>query len=179
MCDKKAMTRKRILEAATTALIRRGPLAPAVAEVMAAVGLTVGRFYAHFESKEALMLEAFRSLLERRRQLLRQLDGSLSAEGRRVLSAAFYLSRKHRDAGSDACPLLSTLAEIGRLSEPFRAVLVEHVELMVAELAGSPEDTDKVLADLALMVGGLALARALGDGALSDQILRAAKLAVL
>ena len=27
------------------------------------------------------------------------------AEARRVLTAAFYLSRKHRDAGTDACPL--------------------------------------------------------------------------
>lgn len=36
-----------------------------------------------------------------------------------------------------------------------------------------------MLADLALMVGGLALARALGMGELSDRALRAAKLAVL
>jgi TetR/AcrR family transcriptional regulator, transcriptional repressor for nem operon len=179
MSDKKAKTRERILGAATAALIRRGPLEPSVGEVMGAAGLTVGGFYAHFESKEALMLEAFRELLGRRRQLLRQLDDSLSAEERRVLAAAFYLSRKHRDAGSDACPLPSTLGELSRLPEPFRSVLAEHIELMVAELAGSPEDRDKALADLALMVGGLALARALGDGELSDRILRAAKSAVV
>jgi len=179
MSDKKARTRERILGAATSALIRRGPLDPSVGEVMNAAGLTVGGFYTHFESKEALMLEAFRDLLGRRRKLLRQLDDSLSAEERRVLAAAFYLSRKHRDAGGDACPLPSTLGELSRLPEPFRAVLVEHIELMVADLAGSPEDADKVLADLALMVGGLALARALGNGELSDRILRAAKSAVL
>ena len=50
---------------------------------------------------------------------------------------------------------------------------------MVAQLAASPEDTDKALADIALMVGGLALARALGPGELSDRLLRAAKSAVL
>lgn len=179
MSDKKARTRQRILGAASAALVRRGPLQPGVAEVMESAGLTVGGFYAHFESKEALMLEAFRDLLGRRRQLLRQLDDSLTAEERRVLAAAFYLSRKHRDAGSDACPLPSSLGEISHLPEPFRLVLVEHVELMVAELAGSPEEADKVLADLALMVGGLALARALGAGELSDRVLRAAKSAVL
>ncbi|MDX5332842.1 MAG: TetR/AcrR family transcriptional regulator [Gammaproteobacteria bacterium] len=179
MHEKKVRTRGRILDAATAALIRRGPREPSVGEVMGAAGLTVGGFYGHFESKEALMLEAFGQLLARRRQLLRQLDDSLGAEERRVLTAAFYLSRKHRDAGTDACPLLSALAEMGRLPEPFRAVLTEHVELMVAELAGSPEEADQVLADLALMIGGLSLARALGDGELSDRVLRAAKSAVV
>ena len=179
MHEKKVRTRGRILDAATAALIRRGPREPSVGEVMGAAGLTVGGFYGHFESKEALMLEAFGQLLARCRQLLRQLDDSLGAEERRVLTAAFYLSRKHRDAGTDACPLPSALSEMGRLPEPFRAVLTEHVELMVAELAGSPEEADQVLADLALMIGGLSLARALGDGELSDRVLRAAKSAVV
>ena len=75
--------------------------------------------------------------------------------------------------------LLGRLGQMGRLPEPFRAVLTEHVELMVAELAGSPEEADQVLADLALMIGGLSLARALGDGELSDRVLRAAKSAVV
>ncbi|MDD0842582.1 TetR/AcrR family transcriptional regulator [Pseudomonas sp. Gutcm_11s] len=179
MSDKKAKTRERILDAATAALIQRGPLEPVLGEVMSAAGLTVGGFYGHFASKDSLMLEAFRQLLERRRQMLSRLDDSLNAEERRALAAAFYLSRWHRDAGGDACPLPSTLGEVNRLPEPFRAVLIEHVELMVAELAGSPEDADKALADLALMVGGLSLARALGEGELSDRVLRAAKSAVL
>jgi len=65
------------------------------------------------------------------------------------------------------------------LPECFREALNEHVELMVAQLASSPEDTDKALADIALMIGGLAVARALGPGELSDRILRAAKTAVI
>ncbi|WJN57990.1 TetR/AcrR family transcriptional regulator [Pseudomonas sp. SO81] len=179
MSDKKSRTRERILDAATSALIERGPIEPSVGEVMGAAGLTVGGFYAHFESKDALMLEAFTQLLARRRERLKQLDDSLSAQDRRVLAAAFYLSRKHRDAEVDSCPLPSSLGELSRLPEPFRRVLVEHTKLMVAELAGSPEDADKALADMALMIGGLALARALGDCELSDRVLRAAKSAVI
>jgi hypothetical protein len=68
---------------------------------------------------------------------------------------------------------------MGRLPDDFRKVLNEHIELMLAQLATTPEDTDKALADLALMVGGLSLARALGAGELSDRLLRAAKSAVL
>ncbi len=125
------------------------------------------------------MLEAFRQLLGQRRESLKQMDSGLSAVERRTLAAAFYLSRKHRDATEQACPLPSALSELERLPEGFRAALAEHVELMVAQLAANPEESSRVLADIALMVGGLALARALGPGELSDRVLRAAKAAIV
>ncbi|WP_300635289.1 TetR/AcrR family transcriptional regulator [Pseudomonas sp.] len=178
MSDKKAHTRERILQAASAALIQRGPAEPSVGEVMGAAGLTVGGFYAHFESKDALMLEAFTQLLAKRRAAIQEIDPELTGEERRSLVAAFYLSRKHRDSTTQACPLPSTVGEMGRLPEEFREALREHCELMAAQMAASPEDSDKALADMALMVGGLALARALGPGELSDRVLRAAKSAV-
>jgi hypothetical protein len=106
------------------------------------------------------------------------MDAELTGEERRALVAAFYLSRKHRDSTENACPIPASIGELGRLPDPFREVLNEHIELMAAQLAASPEDADKALADIALMVGGLALARALGPGELSDRVLRAAKSAV-
>ncbi|AZP71426.1 TetR/AcrR family transcriptional regulator [Pseudomonas poae] len=178
MSDKKAQTRERILQAASAALIQRGPAEPSVGEVMGAAGLTVGGFYAHFESKDALMLEAFTQLLARRRASIDDMDAQLTGEERRGLVAAFYLSRKHRDSTVHACPIPATVGEMSRLPDEFRQALNEHCELMAAQLAVSPEDTDKALADMALMIGGLALARALGPGELSDRVLRAAKSAV-
>ncbi len=179
MNDKKAKTRERILDAARSALIQHGPADPSVNQVMGAAGLTVGGFYAHFDSKDALMLEAFSQLLGERRALLSQVDPALDGPARRALVAAFYLSRKHRDAKVDACPLPTSLSEMTHLPDTFREVLAEHIELMTAQLVDSPEEADKFLADLALMVGGLALARALGTSDLSDRVLRAAKSAVI
>jgi TetR/AcrR family transcriptional repressor of nem operon len=179
MSEKKAQTRGRILAAAAEVLLQRGPADPSVGEVMGAAGLTVGGFYAHFESKDALMLEVFQQMLCQRRERVGQLDSSLSGHERRVLLAAFYLSRKHRDAREQGCPLPSSIGELARLPEGFRAVLAEHVELMTAQLTGSPEESNQALADIALMVGGLALARALGPGELSDRVLRAAKSAIV
>ncbi|MDR0210670.1 MAG: TetR/AcrR family transcriptional regulator [Pseudomonas putida] len=179
MSDKKSKTRERILEAACSALIQHGPADPSVSQVMGAAGLTVGGFYAHFDSKDELMLEAFRQLLGERRALLAQVDPSLDGAGRRALVAAFYLSRKHRDAQEHACPLPTALSEMQRLPETFREVLAEHLELMTAQMVDRPEDVDKAFADLSLMIGGLTLARALGDTELSDRILRAAKSAVI
>jgi len=179
MNDKKTKTRERILDAASAALVCRGPDQPSVNEIMGAAGLTVGGFYAHFDSKEALMLEAFRHLLKQRQASVARIDDQLPGPERRALLAAFYLSRKHRDGRDYACPLPSTVGEMSRLPESFQEVLAEHLEMMVAQLSSSPEDADKVLADVALMVGGLTLARALGDGELSDRVLRAAKSAVI
>ncbi|WFS20805.1 TetR/AcrR family transcriptional regulator [Pseudomonas sp. 905_Psudmo1] len=179
MSGRKSETRKRILAAAGRVLAERGPGDPAVAEVMAEAGLTVGGFYAHFASKDALMLEAFRQLLRVRRDRLAQVDQSLTGRERRVLLAAFYLSRRHRDDADERCPLPSSLAEIARLPGGFRQTLAEHIELITAQMSGTPEEGDVALADLALMIGGLALARALGPGELSDRVLRAAKSAVM
>ena len=159
-------------------MVRRGPLEPSVAEVMGAAGLTVGGFYAHFQSKDALMLEAFRHLLSSRRAKLKHFDPDMPFSERRQLVAAFYLSRKHRDSEEPGCPIPSSLGDMAQLPESFHEALAEHLELMVAELAERPEDADTVLADIALMVGGLALARALGPSDLSDRVLRAAKKAV-
>ncbi|MDH1281229.1 TetR/AcrR family transcriptional regulator [Pseudomonas chengduensis] len=179
MSGRKSETRKRILAAAGRVLAERGPGDPAVAEVMAEAGLTVGGFYAHFASKDALMLEAFRQLLRVRRDRLAQVDQSLTGRERRVLLAAFYLSRRHRDDADERCPLPSSLAEIARLPDGFRQTLAEHIELITAQMSGTPEEGDVALADLALMIGGLALAWALGPGELSDRVLRAAKSAVV
>ncbi|PKQ39442.1 TetR family transcriptional regulator [Pseudomonas sp. YY-1] len=179
MIERKRETRQRIIAAAGRELAERGPGDPAVAEVMAAAGLTVGGFYAHFASKDALMLEAFRQLLAVRRGRVVEIDQRLKGRERRVLLAAFYLSRRHRDDADERCPLPSSLAEISRLPEGFRQALAERTELMVAHMSAAPEEADVALADLALMIGGLALARALGPGELSDRVLRAAKAAVV
>ncbi len=178
MSERKTKTRQRILEAASGLLVERGPADPAVAEVMAVAGMTVGGFYAHFASKDALMLEAFRQLLARRRDRLAAVDAGLNGVERRALLAAFYLSRKHRDALDERCPVPSSIGEIERLPEGFRQALAEHVQLLAAQMSETPEEADIALADLALMVGGLALARALGPGELSDRLLRSAKSAI-
>ena len=52
-----------ILESAARLLRERGISGARVADVMKGAGLTVGGFYAHFGSKEALVDEAFRWLV--------------------------------------------------------------------------------------------------------------------
>src|SRR5439155_9525196 len=55
---KKEQTRERILRAAARAIRRHGYEGVGVAEVMKEAGLTHGGFYAHFDSRDALLAAA-------------------------------------------------------------------------------------------------------------------------
>lgn len=179
--QQKQQTRRRILNSATRALRTRGLGSPSVGEVMGDAGLTVGGFYAHFDSKDALMLEALEEVLAERRGYWEAQVPAGTTEERRKLAARGYLSRKHRDMGEACCPLPAILAEIPHLSDGFRAVLERHLQALARQMTAgndAPEERRAALADLATMVGGLTLARALGPTAFSDEILSAAKSAI-
>ena len=57
--EHKSETRGRILETASAAIRERGVAGIGVAQVMEAAGLTHGGFYAHFDSKDELVADAF------------------------------------------------------------------------------------------------------------------------
>ena len=56
--SKKEQTRERILQSAARAIRKHGYEGVAVADVMKDAGLTHGGFYAHFESRDALLAAA-------------------------------------------------------------------------------------------------------------------------
>ena len=178
--DQKTETRKRIVDSATKAIRERGLDDPSVGEVMAGAGLTVGGFYAHFENKDAVMLEALNALFdERSDEGLEQLPKT-TGEERRHAAARGYLSRKHRDATDARCALPAILSELPHAAEPFRAALERYLEQWVSALhdASEPDGRKKAIADLAMMIGALSIARALGPTTFSDELLAAAKAAI-
>jgi TetR/AcrR family transcriptional repressor of nem operon len=58
-------TRSRIVEAASDGLRQRGANGISVVDLMKLAGLTHGGFYTHFESREALVVEAFALAMDR------------------------------------------------------------------------------------------------------------------
>ena len=64
-----AQHRMRIMEAAAKLFRQRGFEAVTVAEIMKAAGLTVGAFYGHFPSKEALIAASVGSALPKAPEL--------------------------------------------------------------------------------------------------------------
>jgi len=176
--DRKEATRRRILEAAAHLFRERGYASTSVSDVMEHLGLTVGGFYAHFESKEALLSEVVAESMVRTRDVL--LLGLEQVEGiafvREVTQR--YLSRFHRDHPEHGCVLPTLAAEVGRHGSGPREAVEQYLREMTDLLAkkASPRfdafsAEEAALALTALSVGGILLARAVKDEALSDTIL--------
>jgi len=178
---RKRRTHEAILGSATTLVRERGIKASSVADVMRGAGLTVGGFYAHFPSKEALFVESIHGAAREtwERFLATLPDGTARERARAVVRG--YLSRVHRDSPASGCPLPAVAAEAAREGEPYRSALAEAIGRVVDELAAllapAPDARERALGLLSIMYGALSLARAVGGTALSDELLLAARAA--
>ena len=176
--DQKERTRGDILASASRLLRERGIGGASVAEVMKGAGLTVGGFYAHFASKDELVDASLRHAM---RQMWDQLLPTVgSARGAEAVAAIVrrYLSRSHRDHPAEGCPLPAVVGDAAQASPMIRDALADelgrHADTLGALLHGERR-RHQALALVALMYGGLGLARALAGTPLSDEILEACR----
>ncbi len=179
--DQKDRTHSTILQSAARLLLQKGISGARVLDVMKGAGLTVGGFYAHFTSKEALVDDALlKTATQMRAQLFAKLDEKPAASRAEVVLKR-YLSAAHRDAGAIGCPLPAVVGEVATTAPEHAPALAVQVEQFADELAGHlPSDAPLskrqiALAFVSLMFGGLTLARALRGTALSDDVLRACR----
>lgn len=172
--EAKAKTRQAILRSAKQLLRARGLDGASVATVMQGAGLTVGGFYAHFESKESLMEEALVDSMSELREVLCAGADSRDDDARLRDALARYLNTKHRDAPERGCPLPALAGDLAEDEGPLRDALAAQLEAHAAALA-TRAGRDDALGALSLMVGALTLSRAVRGTPLSGAILRAAK----
>lgn len=176
--EHKERTRERILSAAGELFRREGFAGASVDRVMRAAGLTVGGFYAHFDSKQDLFIETLRRTLAQRRR--RWLEGLEDLRGDEFLRhfVRRYLSRIHRDSVEEGCPLPSVLSEIARGEPELRRALAEEIEKLLDEVVprlDGPGARQRALGALGTCFGALALSRATAGTPLSDECLLAAR----
>jgi TetR/AcrR family transcriptional repressor of nem operon len=162
-----AKTRARIVAAAAELFRARGIEATSVADVMSSVGLTVGGFYRHFESKDALVAEA-----------IERASREVAARGPGGLDG--YLSDAHRRHPGRGCPVAALCSEVPRGSKTTKAAFTDALERLLGDVkaampAGSRGDRRKVLFTASAAVGALVLARATHDDSLSDELLSAVR----
>jgi len=180
--DQRHDTHTRILASAGRLLRARGLAATSVADVMKGAGLTVGGFYAHFASKDALLAEVLRgAAAAMRSRLFADLDDR-DANARFELLLRRYLSRAHRDDAEAGCPLPAVVGEVATHGDAQREVLAEVLAMLdeglATQLQGAvPTARARVFAVglASLLYGGLTLSRAVRGTGLSDEILRASR----
>jgi len=179
--EQKERSHETILESAARLVRERGISGAGVAEVMKGAGLTVGGFYAHFASKQELMDEALRRTGAVLRERLFVRIDEKPPDDRAEVILKRYLSAAHRDAGTLGCLLPAVVGEIATTAPEHGTVLAEQIDALSSRLEAclpkgrGPSRRVLALGLLALMVGGLSLARALRGTALSDEVIRACR----
>ncbi len=180
----KHAARERILEAASERLCSEGLGGAAIAAVMRDADLTHGAFYAHFANKDALAAAALGHALASNRERWvgdEQLGRDESWPQRLKRLAKRYLHIKHRDDWASSCALGALAGESARSGPAFQATFAEELKRSLDAICQgdfAKADTpiqQQSLAFMALCVGGITLARAVGDDDISDDILSACR----
>ena len=172
----KAQTREQILRRASQAFREYGS-GVGIGEVMKELGLTHGGFYRHFESKDELLIEAISLGLA---EIADKLDRiAQQAEPGRELEAIItsYLSQEHLRHPETWCALATLAPDIARQSAALRkrleGAMMGYMQKMAKYMPGS-SDQERAATFLILfsgMAGAMAMARAMGDKDLREQML--------
>src|SRR5437868_13219069 len=118
--DHKQETHARIVKKASVRLREKGAHGIGVADLMKEAGLTHGGFYAHFDSREALVVEAFGYAMDRATERWRKLAEQMPPEKRFGSIVESYLTPLHRDDAGNGCAVPALGAEIARESPKTR-----------------------------------------------------------
>src|ERR1700742_3454150 len=133
--EHKAETHERIVKQASVRLREKGAHGIGVADLMKEVGLTHGGFYAHFDSREALVIEAFGYAMDRGYERWRKIAEETPPEKRLATIVDSYLTASHRDDPGRGCAVPSLGAEIARESPKTRKAFAAKLEQMIDMIA--------------------------------------------
>ena len=183
--EHKQETHARIVKKASVRLREKGAHGIGVADLMKEAGLTHGGFYAHFDSREALVIEAFAYAMDRSTERWRKVAEQTAPDKRLATIVDNYLTPVHRDDPGHGCAVPTLGAEIARESpktrKAFAAKLEQMIDMMADQVLDVPRKVARkqAIAALTTMMGTLVLSRIAGNGEFSDEILGAGREAVL
>ena len=183
--EHKQETHERIVKRAAVRLREKGAHGIGVADLMKEAGLTHGGFYAHFDSREALVIEAMEHIMQRSTERWRKLGEQAPPEKRLATIVDSYLNSAHRDDPGHGCAVPTLGAEMARESPKTRKAFATKLEQMIDMLASlipdlPPKAARKhAMATIATMMGTLVMARIAGNSEFSDEILAAGREAIL
>jgi AcrR family transcriptional regulator len=182
--SRKELSHERIVATAARAIRRGGFHGIGVADIMKEAGLTHGGFYAHFSSRTALLAEALARAGRDSAHRVAQATAARQARGASAFRAFVegYLSDRHLGDIEGGCPVAALVSEMPRQAPEVRDAAAQGVRGLVAAVRRAlPKDApaDNAPAIASQLVGALQLARALGDNAEGQALLKASRRALL
>jgi TetR/AcrR family transcriptional regulator, transcriptional repressor for nem operon len=176
----KEASHDRIVSVASRAIRRSGYSGTGVADIMKEAGLTHGAFYAHFESREAMLAEAAARACAEAAALAAGAAAGVPSERALESMVRAYLSREHLEQIERGCPLVALGSETARQAPEIRRATTRHIKETIDLVArqspdwGQPGAHERAMVALATMVGTLLLARTVDEPALADSLREAA-----
>ena len=175
----KAATHERIVEVAARAIRRNGYAGVGVADVMKEAGLTHGGFYAHFESRDALLVEALERASQESIEIVMRLAQEQAAKGMSAFRSLVeaYLAEWQLGSPESGCPVAALGCEMPRQSQIVREASAMRVQRLIAGVRATLPKTQRAAASViaGTLVGSLQLARALGNNAEGRAVLSTAR----
>lgn len=165
---RKEISHQRIVDAAARALRRSGYAGTGVADIMKEAGLTHGGFYAHFDSRDALLAEAVVKAGRDNAAWFEQRTMARADSGASALRIVIesYLRPEHLTGVETGCVVSAVLSEMPRQTPEVRAASAERIRRLIERVRKAlPAGADAAQAQsiASTMVGALQLARGLDD----------------
>jgi TetR/AcrR family transcriptional repressor of nem operon len=179
----KEATHERIVEVAARAIRRHGCAGVGVADVMKEAGLTHGGFYAHFESRDALLVAALERAGDERAAAVSQIAQQRAGKGISAFRSLVetYLADGQIASPETGCPVAALASEMPRQSQMVREASARRVQRLIAGVAATLPKKQHAAASViaGTLAGSLQLARALGDNPEGRAVLSAARHALI
>ncbi|PKG37340.1 TetR/AcrR family transcriptional regulator [Psychromonas sp. Urea-02u-13] len=174
--DHKTLTRQRILRSAAKLFSLHGYELVGINEVMADAELTRGAFYSHFKSKSDLYAEAVMNSASEITTFFSNTPTDAFVKS--------YLSTNHKEGEFVRCPLAFMVTDITQRDTQVRDAYTKVFKGFVNRLVENkdhehPLELAEALQKAVILIGGVAISRAINDDDLAGQLLKACQSGLL
>lgn len=176
--EQKQQTREKILNSAAELFTRDGFDQVGINEVMQHANLTRGAFYNHFSSKSELYAEAIMTAALTARARAAEAGDNLFAQ-----MVEQYMSLDHRSGDEIRCPLAFLTTDITQRDDQVRNTYTRVLKGFIKNLqqvsGSSVKNETEAMQKAILMIGAVAVSRAINDDDYAVDLLESCKAAVI
>jgi TetR/AcrR family transcriptional repressor of nem operon len=143
-----------------------------VKSVMRSENMTVGGFYTHFNSKDDLLIQAIQNAFATTYiEFYDKINTRTNTTWTKKVIES-YLSHYHRDNVAISCPAATLMNDVSKASKEVRIAFESNLKKLI-ETFESRVGKDKAIGLVAMLAGGLQLARSTSNDEYSNEILQA------
>ncbi len=184
--SKSERTRQFIIETTANIFNTKGYVGTSMSDLTEATGLTKGSIYGNFENKEEVALAAFDYNLEKLRKIiLQRMTSATTYRDKLIVYAQVYHSFKRGPFPEGGCPILNTAVEADDTNNQLKdraakAVLRWQKSIInliqggvnAGEFKSNVDANNVALSMIALIEGGIMIARVTNQPANLDEVLK-------